>query len=308
MISSILLSALRHAMSFRCDGQPQLRYFRSEEFGVRNEPFSFRSGKWLLRGARYFIDKENVKGVVVFFHGIGAGAHAYMLEICALAKRGYLVYAYDNTGCVTSEGDGIGCLAQSLLDQKAFFAFLDEDEPAKGKERYAIGHSWGGYTAFGAMDEAYGVKKVVSLSGFVSLPRMLISQAKALAKFEGLLRKALKKGYGEMAGIDMTEVIASSKASLLYVQGEADTLVPKAENYDVLAKRFTGDTRIRLLLVPGAMHNPYWTLEAQSYLYELQTKKNAFGIGFDNSLVIDYGKLNRDEPKIMDAIYAFLEE
>lgn len=308
MISAFLLSALRKAMDFRCDGQPQLTYFSPEDYGVSSSPFSFRSGKCLLRGNRYFIKEDNYKGVAVFFHGIGAGANAYMSEICALAKRGYLVYAYDNTGCMTSEGAGVGCLAQSLLDQQAFFDFLDKDEAAKGTPRYALGHSWGGYTALGALKEDYHVSKVVSISGFISLPRTLIAQEPKLEKFEAALRRALKKGYGPMGGIDMTELIPNAKAKLLYIQGEADPMVSKADNYDVLQKRFGSDSKVSLLLVPGAMHNPYWTLEAQSYLYQLQTKKKMFGVDFDNSYPIDYDRLNHDDPKIMEAIFAFLED
>lgn len=307
MISSILLSALRKAMGFRCDGQPQLTYYQASDYGVHAEPFSFPSGKWTLRGAKYSVGQGSFKGLLVFHHGIGAGSTAYMQEICAFAKRGYLVYAYDNTGCMTSEGQGIGCLAQSLLDQEAFFSFLEKDEDQKGLKRYVAGHSWGGYTAFGAMNDAYRVEKVVSLSGFVSLPKMLIASEPKLAKFEDLLRRALKKGYGPKAGEDMAALIAKSKARLLYVQGEADPLVTKAENYDILEKLFGTNERVKLLLVPGAMHNPYWTLEAQKYLYNIQ-KKKMFERGFDNSFVIDYGRLNHDDPAIMDQIFSFLEE
>jgi|GEM_PF-599546 len=308
ILDRILLSALRVAMNFRCDGQPQLDYFPASAYGANEELFSFHSGKNLLRGGKYFVPRPSYRGVVVFFHGVGAGRSAYTQEICAFAKEGYLVYAYDNTGCMTSEGQGIGNLAQSLLDQKAFFAFLDEQKEVAGLPRYAVGHSWGGYTAFGAMNPAYHVDKVISISGFVSLPKMLISQAPALGKFEGLLKKALKRGYGSMAGEEMTEIIAKSNAKLLYIQGELDTMVPKKGNYDVLERRFQNDERVRLRLVKGAMHNPYWDHEAERYSRVLGKDKRLFARDYDVTTKVCYEHLNHDDPAILREMFDFLEE
>jgi pimeloyl-ACP methyl ester carboxylesterase len=66
--------------------------------------FSFVSGRWMLSGSRYFVGNWPYKALVVFYHGIGAGRNAYVQPICDLAKQGYLVYAFDNTGSMQSEG------------------------------------------------------------------------------------------------------------------------------------------------------------------------------------------------------------
>ncbi|MCR5348508.1 MAG: lysophospholipase [Bacilli bacterium] len=308
ILDRFLLSMLRKAMGFRGDGNPFLKYFREKEFGISSTPFSFYSGKNLLRGKRFYVEGDFPRAVVIFFHGLGAGYNAYMQEIAAIAKRGYLVYAYDNTGCMTSEGQGIGCLAQSLLDQQAFFTFLDSEKQAEGLPRYAVGHSWGGYTALGALDPRYGVEKVVSISGFISLTRTLMSQEKALAKMEHSLRKALRLGYGEFGALEMADLVFKTSARVLYIQGENDPMVPKPGNYDVLESLCKGKPNVRLMLVKGAMHNPYWTLDAQKYLYELGNKQHAFGLNFDNSLEIDYQRLNQDDPKVMGEIFGFLAE
>lgn len=305
MLATILLFALRKAMACRCDGAPNLDYSFPKDFGMESEPFSFRSGKWLLRGERV-LPKGEPKALVVFFHGLGAGHTAYTQEICALAKQGYLVYAYDNTGCMTSEGATAGFLSQSLLDQKAFFDYLDQQENVRDLPRYAIGHSWGGFTAFGALYPEYRVEKVVSISGFLSVESVAVESAPALEKFEGILKKALRKGYGKYGNADAVELIKNSSARVLFVGGENDPKVKKTVSYDILEKNFAGNERVELLLVPSAMHQPYWTLEAQAYYHKIKTERHIFDLGFDNGFVVDYKKLNEDEPKVLERIFAFL--
>lgn len=292
-------------MGMRFDGIPCLRYFDEADFGISAEPFSFRSGKWLLRGKKYFLAGVQPKALITFFHGAGAGHSAYMLEIAALVKQGYVVYAYDYTGCMTSEGTGIGNFAQSLLDQQAFYRYLDATSD-KDLPRYAVGHSWGGYTALGALDPEYRVEKVVSISGFLSAKDEILAHAPGMKKFEGLLERALTKGYGKFGCRNMIELLDQTKAKVLYIQGEADPVVPKAICFDILKQRYATDPRVTLLEIEGAMHNPYWTLEAQRYFYQLQKKAKVLAIDFDNHVSVDYSRLNADEPKVMQAIFDFL--
>ena len=307
MLSWILLAAVHKAFGYRGDGEPQLYYFSGADFGVSSEAFSFHSGKNLLRGEKFFLPGVKPKALVFFFHGLGGGYSSYTNEIAAIVKQGYWVYAYDNTGSMTSEGETIGCLAQSLLDQKAFFEYFDPLDQT-GLPRYAIGHSWGGFTALGALDPKYHVDKVVSISGFLSLVNVMETQVKALKKFEWLLRRALRKGYGRYGDLEMTDLIAHTSARVLYIQGEADNLVTPSLGYDVLARLFKDKENVELMLVPGAMHNPYWTLEAQKYFYDLAREKHFAGRTFDNSVVVDYSILNHDDPKVMGRIFSFFAE
>ncbi|MBR1847381.1 MAG: alpha/beta hydrolase [Bacilli bacterium] len=305
MVTRLLLSALRKAMDYRFDGQPQLYYLDETDFGLNAEPFSFRSGKWLLRGKKYSQAGQKPSMLCVFFHGAGAGHSAYMLEIAALVKQGYLVYAYDNTGCMTSEGRSVGSLAQSLVDQEAFFAYL-ETQPEKDLPRVAVGHSWGGFTALGALKKAYHVSKIVSISGFFCVADEVVRLAPKFKKFEGAIRKAMDKGYGKYGSGSLLDEIESSDAEILYIQGEADNLITKDTHYDVLMKRFGNHPRVHTMLVEGAMHNPYWTLESQKYSVTITKKWRIMQRDYNNHAVIDYGLLYCDEPKVMNAIFDFL--
>jgi pimeloyl-ACP methyl ester carboxylesterase len=100
----LIVSFMKRDVIHRMDGSPAFPYWKAKDLGVEEEVFSFLSGRWKLYGSRYFVGKGPYKALVVFYHGIGAGRNAYVQPICDLAKQGYLVYAFDNTGSMQSEG------------------------------------------------------------------------------------------------------------------------------------------------------------------------------------------------------------
>jgi len=121
------------------------------------------------------------------------------------------------------------------------------------------------------------------------------------------LKKALKKDYGPYGDLDTIGLLSNTKASVLYIQGEADQMVPKAENYDVLQRLFSKKENIHLLLVEGAMHQPYWTLEANKYFVDLYREHHMTLVDFDVNARVDYDLLNHDEPKVLQAMFDFLD-
>ena len=306
MIYGLLLHALNKAVGGRSDGMPYFQYFDESEYGISAKPFSFYSGKNLLRGKKYFLEWKEDQPILIFFHGLGAGASSYTQEIAYFVKRGFLVYAYDNTGCMTSEGRQTGFLPQSLLDQKAFFDFLDHDEDAQGRKRYAMGHSWGGYTAFGGLFEEYHLEKIVSISGFINVCDIVTSRIPILKKFMFLLRGALKKGFGRFGTIDFVKLLENTDKHVMYIQGENDVVVPKKDNYDVLQQRLMNKKNIQLVLVPKANHNPYWTIGTQHYFQDVIRNNKLNQLGFNNHALVEYGKIC-DDPKIMEQIETFLK-
>ena len=56
------------------------------------------------------------EGVIVFVHGMGAGHLSYTTEINTIAKSGYKVLSYDNTGCCASDGKSMNGFYQAVLD------------------------------------------------------------------------------------------------------------------------------------------------------------------------------------------------
>ena len=93
----------------RCEGNPNLKYFTADDFeDLDYEKIEFKSNKGqILRGNIYTnkkVKEKDIKGLLVFVHGMGAGHLSYTTEINTLAKNGYKVLAYDNTGTCASEG------------------------------------------------------------------------------------------------------------------------------------------------------------------------------------------------------------
>ncbi|MBQ9457047.1 MAG: alpha/beta hydrolase [Bacilli bacterium] len=292
------------ALGYRGDGAPQIRYFKGRDFGAENTSFSFLSGNNRLYGKRYFYGNGPYRGVMVFFHGIGAGHESYTQEICAMAKQGFLVYAYDNTGSMMSEGKGIGNLAQVGLDQQAFFAFLDQEPLAQGLSRYAFGHSWGGFAALLALQKQYHVVKVVSIAGFRSIPSIMEWASPAVKKLHRPLCRYLRRHYGEVGVVDATDLLNQAEAEVLYIQGEKDTTCLTAECLYHFQKHVT-NPKVHFLEVKGRGHQPYWTDASCAYYEEVFQKRKMAAVDREAGYEIDYRRLNQDDPEIIKAIIDF---
>jgi len=293
----------------RYDGSPSLPYYSTDELGIKEERFSFYSGKNRLYGSRYYEKETRYKGIIVFFHGIGAGRTAYLKLISVFAKAGYLVYAYDNTGCMESEGKGYIGLGHVNPDQNAFFRFLDSDPKAKGYTRYALGHSWGGYASLLSLRKEFHVAKAVSISGFLKPEREILAAIKKLQKgiFHFLGKLCIRLVYGKNGNIDAVDVIKNSEAKVLYIQGDKDTLVPFKTNGAFLEKELHAKQNVRFLFLKGRGHSPYLTPDAEKYSFSFfeETKKT---IELENHPAMDIAKATALEKKVIQAIIDFLDK
>jgi len=254
----------------RYDGSPALDYWRASSFDVQEERFSFYSGKHLLSGSRYF--KEGIKplAVIIFFHGLGDGRCSYIKEICMLANAGYLIYAYDNTGSMESEGKKIYSLDHALRDQKAFFAFLDKEERAKGYKRYAIGHSWGGFLSLMSADNNYHIEKIISLSGYVSFLENIMSHVSRKLRFlRPAFWLALRLYEPRYGAASVYRKIRKTTAKVLYIQGDQDKIVPLGAGYVALRKKLKTVSNIRYLLVEGSSHSVFRASASEEYVHRL---------------------------------------
>ena len=122
-----ILSAYRKIAFSRAEGDPLAYYFSHTDFeGLFCEeyPFPSRHGH-TLAGRLYFYENPIPGRLVVFDHGMGAGHRAYLREIEELCRHGYLVLAYDHTGCVESGGAGMRGLCSSLSDLDDCLRFIE---------------------------------------------------------------------------------------------------------------------------------------------------------------------------------------
>ncbi len=307
----VLLSIIGHVINkahhARSDGNPRLPYFRPEELGLLHEDFSFHSGKCLLRGSRYWAQGQGNKGLVIFFHGIGAGRSAYLKEIAALAREGYLVYAYDNTGSMESEGRWIGGLGMVGKDIKAFFGWLEGDERSRGLPRYAFGHSWGGYAAMLTSEPSYRVEKIVSIAGFTQPSRQYASFLRAawMRKLHPIISLFLLLQLGKFGDLDTVPLLRKSTAKLLYIQGNQDKMVPLEAGMEDLRRRLGSRPLTEYVVVNKQGHNPYNSPRAEEYVAELG-KKGLFAIDGPSDLAMDIERATEENRLTMQKVFDFL--
>lgn len=307
----ILLSIIGHTINkahhLRYDGNPRLDYYYPEDLGIYHDDFSFKSECFLLRGSRYRVEGKKPRALVVFFHGIGAGRNAYMKEIAALANEGYLVYAYDNTGCMDSEGNNIKGIGQTAKDQESFFAWLDKDPQAEGLSRYAVGHSWGGYSALLSAKKEYKIEKIVSIAGFSQPSRQYASYLKPrwLRALRPEISLFLKLQLGPYGDIDAARRIKKSHVKLLYIQGNEDQMVPMEAGMNDLRKRLGKRPNTEFVIVNRQGHNPYLSVQSEKYLMELN-KLRAHSLDGPASVDFDLAKATEENEVVMKKVFDFL--
>lgn len=308
LVSYLIKKAIQKNIPSRQDGHKFLKYLSLEDFsGLKRTKFQFKSKKNTLTGYRYFYNEGSFKGLIVFFHGYGGGHLAYLKEISSLAKEGYLVYAYDNSCCCESEGEGFFSFSQSLIDQKAFFKFLDQDEQAKVLKRFVCGHSWGGFTAVSSLiDDNYKVEKVCGLSPFDNAIDVFISNAPYLKKFKFLLKIFQFRYFGKFGLVSLTKLLKNTSKEVLIVSGDKDKTVDFNDNFLKFKEAAKNKENIHYLISQGRYHQPYNSQRAQDYYLELMEmfRKNEF----DENTIVDYQKLIEEDPYIMGQIFEFFNK
>lgn len=144
-----IMNFYKGMMYARCDDNGTAFYFSASDFpGLKSEAYSFKaSAGHTLNGALYHYDNPIPGRLIVFDHGFGGGHRSYMKEIEMLCRHGYLVFAYDHTGCMTSGGESPNGMAQSLCDLNDCITMLKADDRFAGMDISVMGHSWGGFSA-----------------------------------------------------------------------------------------------------------------------------------------------------------------
>lgn len=306
----LMRHALKKFFSRRYDGYPTLPYYHAEDLGIKEERFTFKSQhNWALSGSRYFKKEEGFKGVIVFFHGLGDGRASYIKTISLLANEGYLVYAYDNTGCMESEGNKIYSLEHSAIDQEYFFKWLETDPKAQGLKRYSLGHSWGGYGAAISAKKEYKIEKVVDIAGFddpldivlEKFPKALKKILRPLALFD------LKTFCWKYGCLKSSSILSKSDAKVLYIQGDKDTDVNIYQGYEPLFKRFKDNPRFKFIIKEGRKHSVYKSKDAEDYVSKI-VSKGILSSQSDKNIEMDIVRATNENKELWNEIFKFLAD
>ena len=264
-----IVGTFRNSFLRRCDDTGTAFYFSAADFpGLEAEAFSFPSCKGhTLKGCFYHYADFIPGRIVVFDHGFGGGHRSYMKEIELLCRHGYLVFAYDHTGCMESGGSDIGGFTQSLVDLNDCLNALKATDRCKNLDFSVMGHSWGGFSTLNICALHPDISHIVVLSGFVSVNKLVESF------FSGILkgyRKAILalETNPDFAHYNAVESLSGTDAQVLLVYSENDKLVSKAVHFDALKAGLSHKKNIRFLLETNKGHNPNYTEDAVSYLAE----------------------------------------
>jgi len=258
-------------MYTRCDDVGTAFYFSAADFpGLRQESCSFPSSAGhTLQGCLYSYDNPIPGRLIVFDHGFGGGYRSYMKEIELLCRHGYLVFAYDHTGCMASGGKTPNGMAQSLRDLDDCFKMLKSDSRFSGLDFSVVGHSWGGFSTMNICALHPEISHIVVLSGFVSVKLLIESFFGGILKY---YRKAIwelecrsNPDYVNFHGV---ESLSKTDAKVLLVYSDNDQRCSKSVHYDTLAAGLADKENVELLLVTGKGHNPNYTEDAVQYLGE----------------------------------------
>lgn len=263
---------LYKAMAYtRCDDNGTAFYFTAKDFeGLKQEAYPFISSKGhKLSGYFYSYENPIENKIIVFDHGFGSGHTAYMKEIELLCRHGFLVFAYDHTGCMESGAETPNGMAQSLCDLNDCISTLKSDNRFKNFDFSVMGHSWGGFSTLNISALHPDISHIVVFSGFVQV-EMLVN-----AYFGGILKPyrkpimALEKSSNpDFVKYNAIETLKNSKVKALLIYSDNDKLCGKKVHFDALKNALDGKENIKFILEHSKGHNPNYTVDAVSYLGE----------------------------------------
>ena len=271
-----IVNIYKKTMFTRCDDDGTAFYFSASDFaGLCAEPYTFKSSKGHdLVGYFYHYADPKQGRLVVFDHGFGGGHRSYIKEIEYLCKNGYLVFAYDHTGCMESGGDTANGMAQSICDLNDCITALKSYPKTAGLDISVMGHSWGGFSTLNIAALHPDISHIVVLSGFVSVEMLVESQFSGLLKgYRRVVMAVEEKANPEFVKYNAVDVLKHSNVKALLIYSDNDAMVRKDIHFDALKSRLDGKPNIKLMLVSGKGHNPNYTADAVRYLGEFGAER-----------------------------------
>ena len=303
----------------RCDDNGTAFYFTAKDFkGLKQEAYPFKSSKGHnLSGYLYSYEKPIENRIVVFDHGFGSGHTAYMKEIELLCRHGFLVFAYDHTGCMESGGETPNGMAQSLCDLNDCINTLKSDNRFKNMDFSVVGHSWGGFSTLNISALHPEISHIVVFSGFVEVEMLVNSYFAGILKPYRKPIMALEKSSNpDFIRYNAIETLKNSKVKALLIYSDNDKLCSKKVHYDALKNGLQGCKNVEFMLEHSKGHNPNYTFDAVVYLGEFiqartkllkqkkaltEEQKTAFVSSFD------WDRMTKQDERVWNKIFEHLD-
>ncbi len=312
-----IVNGYKGMMYNRCDDTETAFYFSPADFeGLQCEPYAFPSSMGhTLQGYLYSYDNPIDERLIVFDHGFGGGHRAYMKEIEKLCAHGYLVFAYDHTGCMESGGESPNGLAQSLHDLDDCLNAIAVDEMFAGLDISVMGHSWGAFSTMNIAALHPEVSRIVAMSGFVSVEEMMKTFfAGLLAPYRRAVLELEREANPKYITFNAVDSLKNANVKALLIYSANDQLCRRT-HYDILKEGLAQNKNVRMMLVQNKGHNPNYTTEAVAYLAtfrkahaKLKNKKIATKEEKANFVAsYDWHKMTAQDDAVWGKIFAHLD-
>lgn len=252
---------------------PELKRIRAE---FKNDSGVIFRGYFYYKGAMKKPVPEG-KGIIVLANGYLQSHQDYMIDIAYLAEQGFVVFGFDHMGSYESDGERMMGIDQAVIDLKGAISYVEEVTGGE-QEIYLYGHSMGAYAGAVVLNDSAAIKKAVLRSGFFS-PSLMIYDALSAAfgkptavlipfiflyrlfLFRGILCKRAVRG------------IRTTKAQVLILHSEDDTVVPQAHSLYGRRKHFQRKENIMTRLYYGKGHDIARTSNAMRYYFEKERER-----------------------------------
>lgn len=305
------LSFVHHKMfGKRFIPDPNIINYNEKEFGCTREEITFKIKNLNIKGA--FITPEtdyDKNKIVIYCHGLDSSKESYMQDIATVASGGFQVFCFDYIGVFESEGKAVGGFANGLRCVDYAIKFIHNKFPEK--EIYVMGHSWGGFTSINSIKYNKFVKKVCSISPFISINDIFYSQAPTglkLFMFNMELVEGLK--YGKYAFANSISTLKKYNGKALIIHSKDDPLVKYNDSTKILEEKLKDKENIKFIIVDGRKHNPHYSDSAVLKLNQLYAKMATLTKEewIEYAKTINFHELGELDSNIMNQIIEFFKD
>ena len=291
----------------RGDGVNSIRYFHRSEFNLSYKKIYIPVNKYRVSSYLYS-DKsiKSFKALIVVSHGIGFG-HNYLLPLVKeLCKDGYLVLAFDQLASGTSEGLRVKGMVEGPLALYHVVNYVKSNDELKNYPLYLMGHSWGAYSCLASLNVLDNVDKVVAFAGFNSEFDLFSSYLKPITFLKPFFYLHNLINYGKLGNLKVVDALNKTNAKVLYIQGEADRVVPSKISLDKYSKVKRDNITIKVL--PHKGHSSFFAFDSETNQGKLLSKFGLLGgVDKDYRNFIDFRKMSELDPDVYSIVKSFLD-
>ena len=231
-ISMVATKIIYDAIFIRFDGEYSIPAELMNMVESR-EAFEYQSGDSTLSGYLYRSDAQSPQdALVVIAPGFAAGADSYLWQIKSLTDMGWSVFAFDVTGCYSSDGESTVGFSQEIFDLKATISYIENSNKFGYNDIVIIGHSRGGYAACCSLNSDFEIAAVVSVGGVNSAMEGIMSASVdmigpiAYGNYGFLWFYQATLFGADTVGLSAHKEIEKSNLPVLIIHGAEDEKIP----------------------------------------------------------------------------------